>query len=177
MNFKEYQLESRKTASYPGMDKLMDYPLMGLMGEFGELCEKFKKTLRDNKGEMSADRVDGVVKEMGDLLWYLFQIYTELKIDFQDNFEVMAIDERCLKSTTCLLASMNCCISDIMVYSLSGNRVLLSLLADPSNTIITCLNHICKLCNTTIEEVMDKNIEKLTSRVERAVIRGEGDNR
>lgn len=61
MDFKTYQTESRKTATYPGLNQSIEYPLMGLMGEFGELCEKFKKILRDNNGNMSEERKDGVI--------------------------------------------------------------------------------------------------------------------
>lgn len=45
--------------------------VLGLVGESGEVAEKFKKLLRDKKGEISdADRQE-ILKELGDVLWYI----------------------------------------------------------------------------------------------------------
>ncbi len=41
MNFDNYQKEARKTAIYP---------TLGLVGEAGEIAEKIKKIIRDEKG-------------------------------------------------------------------------------------------------------------------------------
>jgi NTP pyrophosphatase (non-canonical NTP hydrolase) len=177
MNFKEYQTESRKTAKYPNLNQSIEYPLMGLMGEFGELSEKFKKIMRDNNGVMSQERIDGIKGELGDLMWYLFQIYSEAKIDFEKEYieKQLFIEQK--SSLLNLLVAMNCAISDIAMFCVSKNQVLLSIITDPSNSLISCIKCLCRMCNTTIEEVMDKNIEKLKSRLERNVIKGEGDNR
>lgn len=177
MDFKTYQTESRKTATYPGLDKDISYPLMGLCGECGELFEKFKKVLRDNNGVMSQERIDGIIGELGDSLWYLFQIHSELKIDFQDNYTEVTINKNDLNSILKILVAMNCCISDIAIYCLSSNKTLISELTKRTNTLIALIKEICKICNITIEEIMDKNIEKLKSRLERNVISGEGDDR
>lgn len=45
--------------------------ILGLAGESGEVLEKFKKILRDKSGVISdEDRVE-IVKELGDILWYV----------------------------------------------------------------------------------------------------------
>ena len=177
MDFKTYQTESRKTAAYPNLNKSIEYPLMGLMGEFGELSEKFKKIMRDNNGVMSQDRIDGIINEIGDLMWYLFQIYSEAKIDFEKEYieKQLFIEQK--SSLLNLLVAMNCAISDIAMFCISKNQVLLSCITDPSNSLVSCIKCLCKACNITIEEIMDKNIEKLRSKLERNVIKGEGDNR
>lgn len=177
MNFKIYQEQSRKTAIYPGLNKSIEYPLTGLLGEFGELCNKFKKVLHDNNGVVSQERIDGVIGELGDFCWYMFQIYSELKINFQDNYIEIPIDKNKLNSALAILVAMNCCISDIAIYCLSSNKTLMSELTNRANTLISLIKEICKMCNTTIEGVMDKNIEKLKSRLERNVVKGESDNR
>lgn len=177
MNFKEYQIESRKTAIYPGLDKDISYPLMGLCGEGGELCNKFKKVVRDNKGVLSQDRIDGIIGELGDFCWYLFQLYSELKIDFQDNYTEVSIDQTKIKSIQHTLVATHCCISDIAIYCLSSNKTLTSELTDKANTLITLIKEVCKIVHTTIEDVMDYNIKKLKDRLDRNVIRGDGDNR
>lgn len=42
------------------------YPVLGILGEAGEIAEKIKKTARDRSGQMSADEVEGLAKELGD---------------------------------------------------------------------------------------------------------------
>lgn len=177
MNFKEYQTESRKTAKYPNLNQSIEYPLMGLMGEFGELSEKFKKIMRDNNGVMSQERIDGIKGELGDLMWYLFQIYSEAKIDFEKEYieKQLFIEQK--SSLLNLLVAMNCAISDIAIFCVSKNQVLLSCLTDSANSLVSCIKCVCNICNTTIEDIMDCNIKKLKDRLDRNVIRGDGDNR
>jgi NTP pyrophosphatase (non-canonical NTP hydrolase) len=45
--------------------------LLGLVGEAGEVAEKFKKIIRDKQGEISTTDKDEIVKELGDVLWYI----------------------------------------------------------------------------------------------------------
>ena len=177
MNFKEYQTESRKTALYPNLNLSIEYPLMGLMGEFGELSEKFKKVLRDNKGVMSPDRIDGIINEASDILWYLFQIYSESGIDFEKEYTEKQLSMEQKSSLLNLLVAMHCSISDIAIFCVSKNKVLLSCITDPANSLVACVKCVCLMCNTTIENVMDYNIKKLKDRLDRNVIRGDGDKR
>lgn len=45
--------------------------VLGLVGESGEVAEKFKKLIRDKKGQLSdTDRAE-ILKELGDILWYV----------------------------------------------------------------------------------------------------------
>jgi len=81
MDFEEYQREANKTAVYPkNLDGAFFYPSIGLAGEVGELLNKIKKIARDNK-EIDREDLKG---EIGDILWYLAQLSTELGIDFED---------------------------------------------------------------------------------------------
>jgi NTP pyrophosphatase (non-canonical NTP hydrolase) len=84
MDFKEYQDKSRETALYPNLGKNFIYPTLGLVGEAGEIAEKIKKVLRDNKGEINDERRDNIKKELGDVLWYLSQLGTELGLSLND---------------------------------------------------------------------------------------------
>ena len=84
MNFDEYQKESRKTAIYPGKDNNLIYPVLGLAGETGEVVEKVKKLIRDKGGKIDEEFKQGIKKELGDVLWYLTQICTELGLSLDD---------------------------------------------------------------------------------------------
>ncbi|KKU52678.1 MAG: hypothetical protein A3H69_02460 [Candidatus Sungbacteria bacterium RIFCSPLOWO2_02_FULL_47_9] len=85
MTFDEYQKQSRVTAHYPNAGANFVYPTLGLVGEAGEVAEKIKKVLRDHDGIMNDIKREEIKKELGDVLWYVSQIATEL------NFELKAI--------------------------------------------------------------------------------------
>lgn len=84
MDFREYQIKSRKTAIYPDRDNNYVYPVLGLSGEAGEVAEKIKKAIRDNGGIITEEKRQEIKKELGDVLWYVAQLATELKIDLDD---------------------------------------------------------------------------------------------
>jgi len=80
MDFKEYQEKSRKTAIYPGVGKNYIYPTLGLAGEAGEVAEKIKKVIRDKGGKIDNETREMLKKELGDVLWYVSQIASELDL-------------------------------------------------------------------------------------------------
>lgn len=84
MTFDDYQKESRKTALYPDIGRNFIYPALGLCGEAGEVAEKIKKVLRDKGGVMDDDTRSSVRKELGDVLWYVAQLATELKLPLDE---------------------------------------------------------------------------------------------
>jgi NTP pyrophosphatase (non-canonical NTP hydrolase) len=84
MTFQEYQEFSRKTAIYPNKDNNFIYPTLGLAGEAGEVAEKIKKVIRDDNGIVSDEKREEIIKELGDVLWYVANLSTELKISFDD---------------------------------------------------------------------------------------------
>lgn len=45
--------------------------VFGLVGESGEVAEKFKKLIRDKGGEVSEEDKQEILKELGDILWYV----------------------------------------------------------------------------------------------------------
>lgn len=84
MDFKEYQEKSRKTALYPDLGNNFVYPTLGLSGEAGEVAEKIKKVIRDKGGIIDDNTREEIKKELGDVLWYVSQIASELKIELDD---------------------------------------------------------------------------------------------
>lgn len=78
MNFNEYQkkaatfsllgkIDSKSLASEPGYVA----KILGLVGEAGEVAEKYKKIIRDKAGEINEVDKKELVKELGDVLWYI----------------------------------------------------------------------------------------------------------
>lgn len=84
MNFEEYQKKSRNTAIYPNAGENFIYPTLGLSGEAGEVAEKIKKVIRDKNGIIDGETREAIQKELGDVLWYVAQLATELKLDLDD---------------------------------------------------------------------------------------------
>ena len=82
MNFNEYQKKSRRTAKYP--EKNFIYPTLGLAGEAGEVAEKVKKVIRDKEGKLDSETITDIGLELGDVLWYLSQLATELGLSLDD---------------------------------------------------------------------------------------------
>lgn len=79
MKFDDYQKQSRQTAIYPDLGKNFVYPTVGLSGEAGEVANKIKKLLR--KDYLLTDEYRKELgKELGDVLWYLSQLCSELEL-------------------------------------------------------------------------------------------------
>jgi len=78
----EYQRLSRRTAEYP-REAWLAYPALGLAGEAGEVAEHAKKAIRDDGGEVSDERRAAMAKELGDVLWYVSQLATELELELE----------------------------------------------------------------------------------------------
>jgi len=86
MDATDYMLETRKTAMYgqavESPHDQINYCLLGLVGETGEIAEKFKKRIR------SGERLDtfigdvDIARELGDVCWYLARLGDELNFDF-----------------------------------------------------------------------------------------------
>jgi len=91
------------------MDATLLSQVFGLVGESGEVAEKFKKLIRDKQGKLSDEDKQEILKELGDILWYI--------------------------------------------------------------------NTVANLLGSNLEEVAQKNLDKVLSRKERGVTKGSGDNR
>ena len=59
---------TRRTARYP-IDRELEYLMIGLMNEAGEVGGAYKKEIRDN-----INNRDLIIDEMGDVLWYLTRL-------------------------------------------------------------------------------------------------------
>lgn len=81
MDFHTYQQRSRTTACYPDAGANPIYPTLGLCGEAGEVADKVKKVLRDQAGQFSLETIAALQLELGDVLWYVAQLATELGLE------------------------------------------------------------------------------------------------
>jgi NTP pyrophosphatase (non-canonical NTP hydrolase) len=83
MDLDEYQRGALRTAAPRDKKNELLHLVLGLVGESGEIAEKFKKWVRDaDCDEARLDRAD-IAKELGDVLWYLAVLadYLDLSLD------------------------------------------------------------------------------------------------
>ncbi len=113
MKIDEYSAQALTTLAgnhaITDMDAALLSQVFGLVGESGEIAEKFKKLIRDKEGRLSESDRGEILKELGDVLWYV--------------------------------------------------------------------NSIAHLLGSDLESVAEANLSKLSSRKERGVLGGSGDNR
>lgn len=80
MDFNAYQAAARETAQYPDMGRNLSYPTLGLAGETGEVAERVKKMIRDDGGVLTSERREALKAELGDVLWYVAALCSELEL-------------------------------------------------------------------------------------------------
>ncbi len=95
LSFDEYQNLTARTAIYPGQKETIGLCYVGLgLGEVGEIQGKIKKVLRDDNGIVTPEKQKQLAAEIGDALWYISQLCTELHLDLdgvaQGNLEKLA---------------------------------------------------------------------------------------
>lgn len=69
LTFGEYQGVAKTTALPTAMD--LNYLIPGLVAEAGEVAGKYAKIIRDKNGDISAEDRLELLKEVGDVLWFL----------------------------------------------------------------------------------------------------------
>ncbi|MCP2728316.1 nucleoside triphosphate pyrophosphohydrolase family protein [Limnofasciculus baicalensis] len=83
MDFCEYQKQAQKTDQVPSKTgNGIIVPLLGLVGEAGELLSEYKKYLRD--GEAHKLFKERVAEELGDLLWYVANVSSKFDLDLAE---------------------------------------------------------------------------------------------
>lgn len=83
----KYQGVARETAIYP-VDMKIVYPTLGLTGEAGEVADKVKKVFRDNNGYLDEEYCHAIAMKLGDVLWYVANLATDLGYTLQDIAEM-----------------------------------------------------------------------------------------
>ena len=93
MTFDEYSVGAARTEGFPE-EVAVAYLVMGLAGEAGELCNKYKKVLRDDDGQLTETKIKQMQDELGDVLWYLDRLAdrlgTSLRVVAEKNLNKLA---------------------------------------------------------------------------------------
>ena len=82
MRLNDYQDQTLATAIYPGAtfgtNTAINYTILGLVGEAGEVAGKWKKVIRDDNGVLSLETSNALTDELADVLWYVARAADEL---------------------------------------------------------------------------------------------------
>lgn len=72
------------------------YPILGMNGEAGEAAEKVKKCLRDNAGIFGGQIKQEILKELADVLWYIWAAADDMGYTLEDvmNIGMKKVKER-----------------------------------------------------------------------------------
>jgi len=79
ITFDHYQEIAATTAIYPKNIALL-YLGLKLCGEAGEVSEQIAKAYRDDNGIITPQRSEKLLKELGDVLWYLSETARQLNM-------------------------------------------------------------------------------------------------
>lgn len=83
MELNRYQELAMVTAQY-GVGNKINYPILGLVGEAGEMANKYKKVLRDDDGVLREEKRQDLIKELGDVLWYAAACARDLDVSLEE---------------------------------------------------------------------------------------------
>ena len=83
MTLNEYQIKAKEFVNFPDTFTIT-YPALGLASEAGEVCDKIKKAIRDRKSLSLAELPDMVEPELGDVLWYVAILASNLGLELED---------------------------------------------------------------------------------------------
>lgn len=94
--FDWYQSVAETTAIYPNKGELggLEYAVLGLCSEAGEVAGKVKKIIRDDDGILSQEKRKQLISELSDVLWYCAAVASELGMSLgkiaEDNLKKLA---------------------------------------------------------------------------------------
>lgn len=198
-----YEEEVRKLALYPhaGEGTLAShlYPVLGLNGEAGEVMGKLALhgspitdlLYSEAEGGQASAREE-VVKELGDVLWYIVALSLELSVPFtpQAPGEVTFLysssqGEDILRAALHLSGACGF-LAEKMKKALRDDATALreplraerrDLLVRGLQEVWQSFDNLLSELSLTWEEVAEANVAKLTSRRARGQLHGDGDNR
>ena len=169
----EYQQKSREFAKYPAtLGSNIWYPALGAIDEFGELEEAVNGYKHRFSGLTKSEEISkDVLKEAGDVFWYLAQICTESGLEFQ---EVISDRIAARKPIPELAGVVKKIYRDR--GGIPDNNDLLKI-----GRCVTGLffetEHILHSFGFNVWQALEVNLEKLQDRSNRGVLHGSGDDR
>ena len=196
MDITDYIVKSSKTAIYPSQKTLggLDYVIMGMGGEAGEVSEILKKVVRDSNGFIVD--IDRVIGEISDILWYWSQIMVETQGKFEDKFDVDSFqkdiavvvelgkleisDPELIGQLTDLMKHFYICYGKICeeyvkVNSQESYIVVCRTISNINVEVLKILAGFLTVMGVKLSTAMQGNLDKLSARMKAGKIGGSGE--
>ena len=147
-----------EVAVFPQEDR-QTYLDLGLIGEIGEVAGLVKKVLRDKGGRFGEEERESILYEFSDCCWYAVMKFRDTAVFKNFTIETfftgsnVPIGQKILTSIDAMLEHRN------------------------PRTVLEEINYLAELFDSSIEEVLRMNMDKLLDRKERNVLHGSGDKR
>lgn len=169
MDLQEYQQLTHQFAEYPE-EKAIEYLSLKLISELCEYVKVARGTLTVRIETEAQDLIEKLKKEIGDCFWYLSEFYSLL------NHE---LDGLAIEEDIDLFDSIERLSSLVGKYIRKdyGKEKLYEKLYPLLQELVNCLLYQVENLEVPTSEILQANIDKLTSRKERGVIKGDGDDR
>lgn len=194
MLFDEYQKIATDTALYPNIligisiyheaQAKWVYPVLGLGGELGELAQELWEDIIVS---------DNIIKEVGDVIWYISAICSEMNILMSDvtgcsNFttfqdRVLYSERQPILKDLLLEAFIEIgIINENAKKSIRDSKGIISLervqtIKTSLGRILAILAIICKRQGLNFDAVAQTNLDKLATRKANGTISGSGNDR
>lgn len=152
MNLKTYQqLTSRTNADlgHPGVNAA--HVTLGIVGETDEAFQAYKEYF------LGLEIQSNVVKEFGDVLWYMSELANEFNIELK-------VVEFQKKKDIIIHRRIGWIAENIKKYLAYNKPVDVQILSDHLNNILSEIKYYLETVDYTLEECLDLNIEKLQKR-------------
>jgi NTP pyrophosphatase (non-canonical NTP hydrolase) len=174
----EYQAFTKSTAVYPQHTLAigLSYVTLGLIDELGELFSA-----------VDSGKDSDIIAEAGDVCWYTARICDHLDMQMSSIFNSNITYDGA--------ASLHDAVTKAMVYAaIAAGRVkkiirdghlwndeqrakVERMIFDALRGMVSCVGVVVRFADSNFIDVMKKNMDKLSSRKERGVLQGDGDNR
>lgn len=169
MDLRTYQNQSTRTMNPATNTLRSDNYLLGLIGELGETTDLIKKAVFHNHPLSDSTRAK-VVEEIGDLMWYISAVATDLKVDLEEavseSAHIPAKSERPM-SKICRDLSKAISTVDRCVELLRRGDTSTPVVASARMALAAmCLDliQLCTMLGIRFSETLTTNVEKLKRR-------------
>lgn len=183
MKLTEYQHEALKTAIYP-VDRELDYTVLGLLSEVGELGEAYSHGKLDEWG-FTGLRTENLFSEAGDCYWYVAAVADALNVSLEDVVTGVNAYHSYTRSRGLTILEIIRAASAIAGYVKKAIRDNDGYLSDAGREAIKQelgivflqLDQLASLFGGNGVAIRAKNLNKLADRAARGVLAGSGNTR
>lgn len=176
----QYQSWTVTTAQYPEA-LAHPYLALGLGDEAGELLEKTASLASELSVPTALGRYIGVIDEAGDVMWYLAQSLLKRGMQLSYIYELAQARDRQFHATL-LCAAVEVSVGCSLLQgrekkAIRDGKFDEARYVDAAVRVVQGLEAIARVFGFTFLDLLDRNMRKLSKRLDEGTIKGEGDAR